>query len=791
MKSYFQGAQNWARHFCYVVSLFLMATPSLRADDHESDPPEGIEEVVVTASYLGSSEVGDSGNARILDADALATSATLGLGDALDDFLGVSVTDFGSAVSRPTIRGLTGDRVAVLNNGMRARDVSGLGADHSMDVDLFNAEQIEVIKGPASLLYTKGAIGGVINVVDNTIAASDFTASTTRIGMETQSVNNGQVEFFSHQSNVAGLNFNATYNNAEFENFEVPKGALMHEEHEDDHDEEHGDDHDEEHYEEHGDEHEEGPIAFLSNSDYSKETTRFGVSKVADWGHIGVSYAKNEGLYGIPFHQEAEGAHGHDEEHGDEHDEEHGDEHDEEHADEHGGHDAHEDERITATTESDIINLSGSLNVNGRFLKNIDYHFRDTDYTLTEAHVEAEEDAHEDEHDGDHEEDEHAHEGPTTFTNEAQEFGAVFDVSTQTFTQKIALEFVSEDVAIMGEEAFMNPASTDEVTLGYYASREFGGLVFDFGIRNDWVDRSGSVAAEEEHDEDEHEEEHDEEEHHDEEAELQYFDTEESVTSYGLQISRQFNETMSATINLASVERAPAAVELFMNGPHLATGRYEVGNPNLDTEKANSAELLLDYAGDTFFGSVSVFTNDIDDYIYLRDETEAEHEEHAAEHADDHGGLISASYRQQDAEFVGYEFEIGGVFPVAGGDLTLSFGLDSVSADFSDNTNVPRINPDRSIYTAAYSRGSLDASIVLKDVDGQSDTALTEAATAGYTMLNMNVTNVFSFTNDIDLTVSVFGRNLMDEIARNHSSFVKEEVPLPGRSYGLKFYATF
>ena len=58
-------------------------------------------------------------------------------------------------------------------------------------------------------------------------------------------------------------------------------------------------------------------------------------------------------------------------------------------------------------------------------------------------------------------------------------------------------------------------------------------------------------------------------------------------------------------------------------------------------------------------------------------------------------------------------------------------------------------------------------------------------------MLNMNISNVFTLTNDVDLTVSVFGRNLLDEIARNHSSFVKEEVPLPGRSYGLKFYATF
>ena len=70
--------------------------------------------------------------------------------------------------------------------------------------------------------------------------------------------------------------------------------------------------------------------------------------------------------------------------------------------------------------------------------------------------------------------------------------------------------------------------------------------------------------------------------------------------------------------------------------------------------------------------------------------------------------------RAADAEFHGYEFEIGRVFQVAGGDLTLSYGLDSVSADFSDNSNVPRINPDRSIYQAAYARGAFDMQVVFK-----------------------------------------------------------------------------
>ena len=329
----------------------------------------------------------------------------------------------------------------------------------------------------------------------------------------------------------------------------------------------------------------------------------------------------------------------------------------------------------------------------------------------------------------------------------------------------------------------MNPVSTDEITLGYYASREVGGFTVDFGVRNDWVDRSGSVAEDDHaHGEEEHEDDD-----HAEEAELEYFNSEESITSYGLQISRRFSEQFTSTLNVSSVEKAPAAVELFMNGAHLATGRYEIGNPTLETERAKSAELTLDFSSETLFGSVTVYINEIDNYIYLRDESEDEHEEHE----DDHGGLILANYVQQDAEFTGYEFEIGRVFELGGGDLTLSYGLDSVSADFSDNSNVPRINPDRSIYKAAYARGSFDMSVVFKDVESQTDLASYEDFTKGYSMLDIRASNAFALTNDVTLNVSLFGSNLLNEIARNHSSFVKNEVPLPGRSYGLKFYAAF
>ena len=328
----------------------------------------------------------------------------------------------------------------------------------------------------------------------------------------------------------------------------------------------------------------------------------------------------------------------------------------------------------------------------------------------------------------------------------------------------------------------MNPVSTDEITLGYYASREVGGFTVDFGVRNDWVDRSGSVA------EDDHA-------HGKKSTKMMTMPKRQSLSISTRKIHYQlwssdfsaFQRAVHINAERFCVEKAPAAVELFMNGAHLATGRYEIGNPTLETERAKSAELTLDFSSETLFGSVTVYINEIDNYIYLRDESEDEHEEHG----DDHGGLILANYVQQDAEFTGYEFEIGQVFELGGGDLTLSYGLDSVSADFSDNSNVPRINPDRSIYKAAYARGSFDMSVVFKDVESQTDLARYEDFTKRYSMLDIRASNAFALTNDVTLNVSLFGSNLLNEIARNHSSFVKNEVPLPGRSYGLKFYAAF
>ena len=240
-----------------LITLAAGLSPLAAADDGALRGSVLIDEVVVTAALLNELDGSVSGNARVLLGSEVANAATEGLGGVLYDLLGVSVTDFGGAVSRPTIRGLTGDRVKVLNNTVRTRDVSGLGADHSMDVDLFNVEQIEVVKGPASLLYTNGALGGIVNVVDNTIAKKELVESETSLGYETQSVNDGDVGFIYHRSNVGGINLSASFKDSEFENYEVPTGAIL---------ESDGDHHDD-----------EVESNELANSDHSRENFRIGL----------------------------------------------------------------------------------------------------------------------------------------------------------------------------------------------------------------------------------------------------------------------------------------------------------------------------------------------------------------------------------------------------------------------------------------------------------------------------------------------------------------------------------
>ena len=160
---------------------------------------EDVEEVVVTASLTNQTVSDLKDPLHVVDGEDVAAGGVQSLGDTLDELLGVHSADFGAAVGQPVIRGMSGSRVRVLENGVVVRDVAALGPDHINDVNLLNTQQIEVVKGPSSLLYANGGAGGVINIVDNSIAQTDLsTFPMVSVGAETQSVNNGEVKDFSY-----------------------------------------------------------------------------------------------------------------------------------------------------------------------------------------------------------------------------------------------------------------------------------------------------------------------------------------------------------------------------------------------------------------------------------------------------------------------------------------------------------------------------------------------------------------------------------------------------------------
>ncbi len=105
----------------------------------------------------------------VADALDLAAEGGATLGETLEDRLGVSSTAFGQGASRPVIRGLGADRTRVLENGLGTGDVSSISPDHAVSIDPGNAARIEIVRGPATLMYGGGAVGGVVNVLDERI----------------------------------------------------------------------------------------------------------------------------------------------------------------------------------------------------------------------------------------------------------------------------------------------------------------------------------------------------------------------------------------------------------------------------------------------------------------------------------------------------------------------------------------------------------------------------------------------------------------------------------------------
>lgn len=155
----------WKKKGWVSVLLLSVFVASVKAEEADLSELDAV--IVSSPLTLKSSETAIP--VTVLTEDELRLKVGHSIGDTLKNELGISSQSFGPGVGTPVIRGQAGPRVKVLSNGVGSNDVSAISPDHASSVEPLLAERIEVLRGPATLLYSSGAIGGVVNVIDNRI----------------------------------------------------------------------------------------------------------------------------------------------------------------------------------------------------------------------------------------------------------------------------------------------------------------------------------------------------------------------------------------------------------------------------------------------------------------------------------------------------------------------------------------------------------------------------------------------------------------------------------------------
>lgn len=234
----------------------------------QSTSPEPVATVIVTATPFNASE-GDQilAPAKVLAGHELRSKLGSSLGETLSNELGVSASAFGAGASRPIIRGLEGNRVKVLENGMAVSDLSGLSNDHAVTGEPATARQIEILRGPAALLYGSGAIGGLINVVNERIPTEHHDKPSGVVETRYSTVDHGRAVSFSSDASVGKAALHVDGSGREAKDYHVP-GAP------------------------------DGDT--LANSALRQHTLAAGASYIGERGYLGASVSSLKKKYGIP-----------------------------------------------------------------------------------------------------------------------------------------------------------------------------------------------------------------------------------------------------------------------------------------------------------------------------------------------------------------------------------------------------------------------------------------------------------------------------------------------------------
>ena len=231
------------------------------------------------------------------------------------------------------------------------------------------------------------------------------------------------------------------------------------------------------------------------------------------------------------------------------------------------------------------------------------------------------------------------------------------------------------------------------------------------------------------------------------------------------------------TASVTSAQRSPTAQELFSCGAHGATQTFDMGNPDLDVEQALNVELGLRKIQGRLTTGLNLYQNNISDYIYAQN-TGLEV-----------NGYGQYQYLQSDVTFIGGE--VDAAYQLLEG-LTLTAMADRVRAD-----DLPRIPADRigmglELSTMALFSSASDWMLFgqWQQVQKQDQVAENEETSLGYDLVTLGVSYQAVLPNS-EYRINLKANNLLDEEIRQHTSFVKEQAPQPGRNLSLGVTVVF
>lgn len=669
---------------------------SLMAHAGPAQPDLQLQPVTVTGNPLGATEI-------IAPSDQLATTeltlrAQGTLGDTLDGLPGVSSTGFGPNASRPILRGLDGDRIRILSNGGATLDASAVSYDHAVPLNPLVVERIEVLRGPAALLYGGSAVGGVVNLLDGRIAQEAiFDAKGGVAGQLDVSLASGARERSVATRLDAGNDRLALHADA-YRRMTADTAV---------------------------------PVALpcsrpgapalawrICNSAGSASGGALGGSLLWDHGFVGASVSSAQSDYGTVA-----------------------------------------EDAVTIGMRSVRTAVQGEWRHLGGLVQNVQMLVSHTDYRHTEY----------DEGDP-----------GTLFTRQGNELRLQLRHRPIGPLEGVwGLQAETYRFAAQGDEAFA-PASRSAsraVFLHEEWPARWGRLSWGVRAEQVQVQSFGGIGID------------------------RFVPAQRRFTplSHALGGLLQGQGGWQFTSNLAWSQRAPTDVELFANGPHLATAAWEAGNVDLELERAISLDLGAAWKARHDRFSLHVFNTRFANYIGLqstgqRRSVEGELNPLDAE-VSDAITLPEQVFRQGRARFAGLEVQGQLRLIDRASALDLQLRADLVRARNSDTGEpLPRVAPARWGATLIWTEGPWSARVGFDHASTQTRVPAGERATPGWTQWNASLTHTMK-SGDKRLLWYARLTNATDQLAYSASSILTQTAPgrspLPGRNLKLGIQAAF